>query len=273
MHAASRRALDELRRVEHEVFEGRVSSESLGRLADELYAVARLLSAQPKLRRTLADPAAESDRRSDLAQQLFGGQVEANTLKVVKAAVDLRWSTPWDLADALESAGDDAVFRAAEKDGTLDTVEDELFRLERVLDANGNLVALLDEQAVDGSRRVELLDSIVAQKVSPLTLALLHNAVRSGRKRSVVLAIDDLLEAAAKWQERSVARVTSAVELSSEQVERITSALSDLYGRPISARTAIDPSVRGGLVVRVGDEVIDGSVASRLAAARAALSG
>jgi F-type H+-transporting ATPase subunit delta len=152
-------------------------------------------------------------------------------------------------------------------------MEDELFRFERILDANGEAVGLLDEQTVEPDRRNRLLDSLVGGKVSPLTLSLLHHAVASQRKRSLVLAIDDLLEKAAGRQQRSVARVISATPLSDAQEQRLAAVLTDLYGRPISVRIALDPSVRGGLVVRVGDEVIDGSIASRFAAARAALAG
>jgi F-type H+-transporting ATPase subunit delta len=61
--------------------------------------------------------------------------------------------------------------------------------------------------------------------------------------------------------------------LSDAQQERLAAALSEMYGRSISVRTALDPHVRGGLVVRVGDEIIDGSIASRFAEARAALAG
>jgi F-type H+-transporting ATPase subunit delta len=95
----------------------------------------------------------------------------------------------------------------------------------------------------------------------------------SGRKRSVTLAIDDLLDEAAALRERSVARVMSAVELTDAQQARLGAALSEMYGRTISIRTAVDPAVVGGLVVRVGEELIDGSIATRLAAARSALAG
>lgn len=271
MNSASRHSVDELRTREHSVFEGRLSSDSLVELADELYAVARVLGGQPRLRRSMADASESADKRAGLVEQLFAGRVGAQTLELVQAAVALTWSTPWDLADAIEGCGDDAVFRAAEKDSRLDAVEDELFRLERILLDQGEAVSLLDEQAVEGERRVELLDALVADKVSPLTLTLLRNAVRSTRKRSVLLALDDLLERAVAWQERSVARVLSATPLSAQQTERVTRALSELYGRPIVARTAVDPAVKGGLIVRVGDDVIDGSVVSRLAAVRNAL--
>jgi F-type H+-transporting ATPase subunit delta len=67
--------------------------------------------------------------------------------------------------------------------------------------------------------------------------------------------------------------VTTAVELSAEQQQRLAAVLTALYGRPINVRTAVDPTVRGGLVVRVGDELIDGSITSRLLSARTALAG
>ena len=279
LRSASRQALDSLREQEDAVFESpggwRAKTEAghLIDIADELYSVADVLVAEPRLRRILGDPATAEQARADLLEQLVGSQVSKQTLQLCRAAVSLRWSTPWDLADAIEGAGDDALFAAAEKAGNVADVEDELFRFERILQGEGEVAALLDEYAVDARRRTALLDSLIASKVSPLTLQLLRHAVASQRKRSVSLAIDDLLEKAAERQERSVARVLSAVPLTEAQQLRLTAALSELYRRPISVRTAIDPDVRGGLVVRVGDEVIDGSVATRLADARAALAG
>jgi F-type H+-transporting ATPase subunit delta len=273
LRSASRQALDALREQENRVFEGRVSADTLTKIADELYAVAGLLVGQPRLRRTLGDPATSAEARAALLERVVSGQVSRQALELGKAAVSQRWSSPWDLTDALEGAGDDALFTAAAKGGSLERVEDELFRLERILDANGEAVGLLDEQTVDPARRQELLQALVGGKVSPITLALLRHAVASQRKRSIVLAIDNLLEAAAARQDRSIARVVSATPLSEAQEQRLAAALTGLYGRPILVRTALDPDVGGGLVVRVGDEVIDGSIASRFAAARAALAG
>jgi F-type H+-transporting ATPase subunit delta len=273
MRSASRQALGTVREHEQSVFEGRISAADLAGLASELYAVADLLTAQPRLRRTLGDPATSPDSRADLAQRLLSGKVGQNALELTQAVVRQRWSSPWDLTDALEGAGDDALFVAAEKGRSLDSVEDELFRFERILGTEGELVGLLDEVSVDPARRIALLDSLVQGKVSDTTLALLRHAVASQRKRSIILAIDDLLEKAAARQHRSVARVISAVPLTDAQQERLSATLTEMYGRPISIRTAIDPAVRGGLVVRVGDEVIDGSIATRFAAARNALAG
>jgi F-type H+-transporting ATPase subunit delta len=273
IRSASRQALDELRSQEDAVYDGGISANALKTVARDLYSVADLLVAQPRLRRTLGDPATAAEGRAQLAENLLAGKIGAEALGIVQAAVRLRWSTPWDLTDALEDAGDTALFAAAERDDRLDQLEDEMFRLERILEAEGEAAALLDEFTVDAARRIELVDKLVKGKVSPITLELLHHAVASQRKRSITLAIDDLLEKATARQERSVARVISAVPLTDAQEARLAAALTAIYGRAMSVRTALDPDVRGGLVVRVGDEVIDGSIATRFAAARAALAG
>jgi F-type H+-transporting ATPase subunit delta len=273
IRSASRQALDSLRTEEDAVYDGKISTDALKTIAGDLYSVAGVLVAQPRLRRTLGDPATDPGGRAELAEGLLAGKVGAQALGIVTAAVRLRWSTPWDLADALEDAGDTALFAAAEKDNQLDQLGDELFRLERILEAEGGPAALLDEFTVDPARRIALLDKLVKRKVSPITLELLHHAVTSQRKRSIILALDDLLEKATARQERSVARVISAVPLTDAQQDRLAATLTSMYGRAMSVRTALDPTVRGGLVVRVGDEVIDGSIATRFVAARAALAG
>jgi F-type H+-transporting ATPase subunit delta len=242
-------------------------------LAADLYAVAGLLAGQPRLRRTLGDPSTDATTRGELLRSLLAGKVSAAAIELAGAAVEQRWSSPWDLADSLEIQANDALLSAAEQQGSLDEVEDELFRFERILDGAGALTSALDEAAVPSERRTALLRSVLSGKASPITVELLAHAVASGRKRSIELAIDDLLQASAARRNRTMARVISARELTDEQSNRLQSALSAMYGRPINVRTAVDPAIQGGLVIRVGDEVIDGTVASRLAAARAALAG
>ena len=72
---------------------------------------------------------------------------------------------------------------------------------------------------------------------------------------------------------QSSAIVTSAVELTPEQNERLRAALTKMYGKPVQTNVVIDPSVVGGIKVAVGDDVIDGTIARRLDEARAHLSG
>ena len=242
MRSASRQALAALREHEDTVLGARASVATLITVADELYAVAALLVAQPRLRRTVGDPATEPERRAELLRQLLADKVGRQALDIATTAVSLRWSTPWDLTDALEGAGDDTLFAAAEKDDGFDRLEDELFRFERIVENEGEVAALLDETTVAPARRTAFLDSLVEGKVGTVTLALLRHAVASERKRSVVLAIEDLLERAAQHRQRSVARVISAVPLTDEQERRLGAALSEMYNRPISVRSALGAS-------------------------------
>lgn len=273
MRSASRQAVASLREHQGTVFGGEVSAETLTTLAGELYAIGNLLVSEPRLRRNLGDPATKPEGRAGLLEKLIKDQVAQQTLDIATTAVRLRWSSAWDLADAIESAGDDALFAAAEKDGLLSRVEDELFRFERIMQGDSGLAGLLDEFTAGIGRRTGLIDTLLEGKAAPITIALLHHAVASQRKRSVSLAIDDLLEQAAARQQRSVARVITAQPLTEAQQDRLATALSATYGRAISVRTALDPTLRGGVVVRVGDEVIDGSIATRLTNARVLLAG
>lgn len=270
IRAASRHAMEQLRR-DLDTATARMPAAKLTALAEDLYSVSALFVAQPRLRRTIGDPSTSPDSRAELIRGLLAGNVTDRAVEVVRAATVQRWSSPWDLTDGLQLAGDDCLLRAAERDNVLDEVEDELFRFERVLDSAPQLSSILDELSVPSDRRVALLDDLLAAKVNPVTRALLVHAVSSMRKRRIQFAIDDLLEAAAARRDRSVARVVSAVELTAAQTARLASVLSELYGRAIEVRTSVDPTIQGGLVIRVGDEVIDGTVSARFAAARAAL--
>ena len=271
IHAASRQALAELRERLDGVLNRFSTADGLTGLADELYAVVDLFIQQPQLRRKLADPTTKADRRTGLVRSLLEGKVGASAVQVISDAVSLRWSSAWDLLDALEIIADEVLLGAAEQAGELDTVEDELFRFERILDADSRLTTLLDDYSSDATRRASLVRTLVEGKASGATTRLLVHAVSSQRKRSITHALDDLLDLAARRRNRSTARVVSAVPLTAAQERHLAAALATLYGRAITVRTAVDPQIRGGLVVRIGDEVIDGSILARINGARAAL--
>jgi F-type H+-transporting ATPase subunit delta len=271
LQPASREALASAVARLNEYAGGRVKSADLQRLGDELYAVTRLLVAERSLRRLLADPSSPETARTGLVERLFGEQVSARALEMAKALVAARWSRPADLVVGFETVARQALLAAAEKNRKLDDVEDELFRFGRLLDREPELAGLLADTTASAEKRVELLDRLIDGKVSPVTAALLRHAVRLPRDRHLDVVCEELAEMAAARRDRSVARVTSSVVLSSEQEEKLTDTLSRLYGRAISLQVELDPSLLGGLVVQVGGEVIDGSVASKLAAARRVL--
>lgn len=267
LQAASRESLADLN-ARLDVFIGQVGGPDLDRLAGQLFSVARLLSGETTLRRHLADPAVSEEARTGLAERLLGSQLDRPALEAVAAAVAARWSRPVDLVNALESLARNAVLGSADKSGQLDEVEDELFRFGRILDREPELSGLLADTSRPLDGRIALLDGVLSEKVTPATATLLRQAVSLPRGRHLDVIAEELAELAAARRELSVARVTTPVRLTAEQEQRLTDSLSRLYGRPMSLQVELDESLLGGLVVRVGGEVIDGSVAGRIEAAR-----
>jgi F-type H+-transporting ATPase subunit delta len=206
--------------------------------------------------------------RTALAEQVLGGRVARPTVEAVSAAVAARWSRPVDLVTAVEDLARNATLAAAEKTGRLDEVEDELFRFGRILGRQSELATLLADGGTPVEGRIALLDRLLEGKVASTTATLLRQAVRLPRGRSLSDTAEELAAAAAARRRRSIARVTTPVALTPEQEQRLTDSLTRLYGRAMSLQVELDESLLGGLVVRVGDEVIDGSVAGRIAAAR-----
>jgi F-type H+-transporting ATPase subunit delta len=244
---------------------------ALSRLGDELFAFARLIATERPLRRLLADPSTPEAARARLIEQVLGGQLSKPALDIIKGLVTARWSRSSDLVEAAETLARQATLAVAEKDGTLDNVEDELFRFSRILDREPQLNALLSEENAPAEGRLRLLDQVIGDRVSPVTAALLRQTARLLRSRHLDVVAEELSELAAARRDRSVAHVTAPIALSSQQEQKLTDSLSRLYGRPISLQIELDESLLGGLVVQVGGEVIDGSVAGKLAAARRAL--
>jgi F-type H+-transporting ATPase subunit delta len=241
--------------------------------SDEMYAVVTLLSAQGSLRRALTDPALDIGRKTTIVDQLLGKQLAAATLKLIKTAVELRWSASRDLVDAFEEIAVDAALAVAEAAGDLDEVEDELFRFERILDAESELRAALTDSSLPDDRKRDLLHRLLDGKVNDVTFGLLERAVLTPRGRTIERVITDLSALAAKRRERLIARVTTAVELSEQEYSDLAAALHANFGSDIQLQVVVDPSLIGGLTVRIGDELIDGSVARQLAEARRRLTG
>lgn len=267
LQPASREALAEAEGRLDSTIDGSAAAD-LQRLGDDLFAVLRLLLGELPLRRALADSSVAASARSSLADQLLEGKVGRGAKDVVSDLVSARWSRTVDLVAALESLARRATLAVAEKDNSLSEVEDELFRFGRVLDREPELARLLGDRstAVDG--RVKLLRDVLGQKARPVTAALLTEAVRASRGRPLDREAGELSELAAARRDRYVAHVRTPVALTTAQEQRLGETLSRLYGRPMSLQVERDESLLGGLVVRVGGEVIDGSVAGKLAAAQ-----
>jgi F-type H+-transporting ATPase subunit delta len=266
MQGASRQSLSDLR-------DRLPAKGDLTQLSEQLYAVVSMLSGQGSLRRALSDPAAADDAKAAVVDQLFGSRLERPALGVVRDAVRSRWSQPRDLLDALEELAVDAALAAAEAAGQLDEVEDELFRFDRILDAEPRLRAFLTDRNLAPATKRDLLHTLLDGKVSDVTFVLLERAVLEPRGRTIERALQDLSELAAKRRDRLIAHVTSATELSTQEQTDLAAALGRAFSYDVRLQVVVDPSLIGGLTVRIGDELIDASVARQLDEARRRLTG
>ncbi|MGP4054487.1 F0F1 ATP synthase subunit B/delta [Mycobacterium sp. 4D054] len=272
LRAASREALAEVVKKFESLAEN-ADSGALTALADNLAAVAKVLLDEPTLTKYLAEPADDATAKERLVERLFGGKVDDATLDLLKTAVAQRWSSEANLVDAIEHVARLALLVRAERDGQSEEVEDQLFRFGRLLDSQPQLSRLLADTTVPADKRVNLLTKVLdsSDGVNDTAKALLTQTVDLIRGESADDAVNDLAELAVSRRGEAVAQVTAAADLTDAQRNRLTEVLSRIYGRPMSVQLDIDPEVLGGLLITVGDEVIDGSISSRLAAARTGL--
>ncbi|HEY6744110.1 MAG TPA: F0F1 ATP synthase subunit delta [Mycobacteriales bacterium] len=263
--AAAGRALDQLI--------DRSSPSDLASLAAQLTQVTALLDREGGFRRALADSSAEPDRRQALFDRVLGRQLDARTADLLRPLVRERWSSARDLSDAVELLSRRAALGVAERDGSLDDVEDQLFRFGRILEAEPRLRQTLEDRTMPVQGRIDLLDRLVGDRVDPTTRTLLEQAVTAPRGQHLERTVTELVELAAARRERYVAYVTAPAPLTEEQERRLSAALARIYGRQVSVQVGVDPELLGGLVVKVNDEIIDGSVLSRLQGLRHRLAG
>lgn len=242
-------------------------------LGDELFAVTTLVTGEPALRRAVSDPSRSANDRAGMLDALLAGQVAPATRAVLGAVTRERWTRPRDLTDTLEELAVRATVAGVRTGAELDAIEDELFRFRQIVVGNPALRTALADTTGPAERRQQLLDTLVGAKVAPTTRRLIDQAVRQPRGRTLEIAIDDYSRVVAERRARLVAHVRVITDLTDSQRERLAAALARMYGHEVALNVEVDPSVVGGMSVRVGDEVVDATIASRLDEARRRLAG
>ncbi|AIG64295.1 ATP F0F1 synthase subunit delta [Corynebacterium atypicum] len=268
MHAASRDALSHAAESIDAIVGDDVAKAAA--TGAELFELVEFLDAERQLRLALADQASEGQQRCDLTDQLFGGKLAQPTLDALKTAVSQNWSTPRELRDGLVLLARRALLRGAQAEGQLAQVEDELFQLARILEDEPKLVQLLGEKMVAPDRRRQLAAAVLYGKVTKYTEALVLQVI--GRpEHDAIDDVDTLVHQVAEFSGHDVAHVVSAGEVSAGQRAQLAEKLGRIYGREMRVHTEIDPELLGGVTVKVGNELIDGSLRGRIARLRAEL--
>ncbi|MGH3352545.1 MAG: F0F1 ATP synthase subunit delta [Nocardioides sp.] len=246
------------------------SPEAAAKAADTLFEVSQTLRAEPSLRRFLTDVSVPQEAKTGLVGEVFGGKVDATGLGVVELAVKRRWTRAGDLSDAVERLSEIAAVRGAGDEAP--RLADELFAVQRAVQETPELRDALSDPARTNADKVALVDDLLGGRALPATVALTKQAL-AGTYRTASSALDEYQKVAASVAGESTAVVRVAAPLSEADTTRLSAALAKKYGRQVHLNVVVDPAVVGGIKVSIGDDVIDGTVSSRLEGAQRALAG
>jgi F-type H+-transporting ATPase subunit delta len=248
------------------------TSSSASTLSSELFFAAEVLAGNVPLRRAFADISRDAAAKGALVKDLFGKSVGTAALSLLTDISTLRWSAGGDIVHVLEQLAIEAEGSAANIDGALDRVEDELFAVSRIIVENFELRKALVGSGAQAAKAA-LITEVLAKSATPSTIKLSVALVTSLRGRSIEAAFADYLFGLANRRNRLIADVRVATALSADQKVRLAAAIEKQVGQPTRVNIQIDPTILGGVSVRFADELVDGSVSNRLAGAGRALAG
>ncbi len=238
---------------------------------EEILAFADLLAREPRLRRALADPSRAGEARAELVTNLLAGKLGDAATAPIATLASGRWSAPSELLEAAERLGVDALLASAQRSGDLAEVEDELFRFGQIVAGDPKLAAVIGDSSADPAGRATVVRELLEGKAKPVTVKLAELAVRGFGGRNFAAGLTRLVELVAERRDAEIAFVTVAEPLDEASESRLARSLTTMYGRQVSLKIIVDPSVLGGMSVRVGSDLYDGTVARRLANVRNAL--
>jgi len=248
------------------------TADSAAKLSSELFLAAEVLASNVPLRRAFADMSRDAASKETLVKDLFGKTLGSAALTVLTDVATLRWSAGGDIVHVLEQLAIEAEGSAANINGELDRVEDELFEISRVIAENFELRKALVGPGTTSAKST-LVSDVLGKRASESTVRLAAALVTSLRGRSIEAGFADYLSALANRRNRLIANVRVAVAITDTQKVRLAQAIEKQVGQPIRVNIQVDPSILGGVSVKFADELVDGSISNRLAGAGRALVG
>lgn len=248
------------------------TADSAAKLSSELFLAAEVLASNVPLRRAFADMSRDAASKGTLVKDLFGKTLGSAALTLLTDVATLRWSAGGDVVYVLEQLAIEAEGTAANINGELDRVEDELFEISRVIAENFELRKALVGPGTTSAKST-LVSDVLGKRASESTVRLAAALVTSLRGRSIEAGFADYLSALANRRNRLIANVRVAVAITDTQKVRLAQAIEKQVGQPIRVNIQVDPTLIGGVSVKFADELVDGSISNRLAGAGRALVG
>ena len=165
-----------------------------------------------------------------------------------------------------------AIFSIAEAEDALETVENELFAFARAIEREASLRETLTDPALPVEQKKAVLQDVLGQRAGQHTVSIIGFLLEQGKARDLSAIVDELVALAAERRKAAIAEIRTAVPLDDAQKEGLVRALEHATGKKVELKVVLDPSVVGGVVARVGDQVIDGSIRRRLELAKERMS-
>ncbi|GAA3038157.1 F0F1 ATP synthase subunit delta [Microbacterium dextranolyticum] len=237
-------------------------------IARELFAAAREIADSAQLSGALSAWGAPAAARAQVARAVFAGFAPV-TVQLLVTAVSERWSSTEDLISGIE----ELAIRAAALGAPGTDVEGELFQVARTVAANPELELALGSRLGDASAKGVLVEKLLNGRAGEATTLIAAQLVQQPRERRVRALLNRALRLVADQRGKKVATVRVAADLDATQRERLATALSARYGADVAVNVVVDPKVLGGMRVEIGDDVIDGTVSSRINDLRQRLAG
>ena len=269
---------------------GSLDPAQLAAVAGELRSLEQTILGRPELRAVLTDTSISGHARGEILRDLLSNKVDAASLRLsvyaasaapaqeVPRAVD-------ELATAATILSESGVFPQANlghiearkrvsgfADEVLDdigvddfaSVEEELFRWARTIEANLDLRRLLLDRDAPLEARLATVKQLLQGKVNDVTLRLALYVIEGGRPRDVVGTLDYLVDFVAKSRDWRVARIFTARPLDQASQDSLVASLKTLTGKNVELQIAEEPELLGGVLVEVGDLRLDATTRGRL---------
>jgi F-type H+-transporting ATPase subunit delta len=167
-------------------------------------------------------------------------------------------------SDPLVEAYAEALFQVAQAEEMTDRVEEELTLLQKTLDSNADLREFLSNPQLSADGKKDVFLKIFGSGLSPVTLHWLDMVVDRGRQRRLPLIIEAFFVLTQDAREKVTAEIITSVPLSEELSKRLEAELSKVTKKRVFLKAVVDDSILGGVIVKLADKVIDGSVRGRL---------
>jgi len=227
---------------------------------EQLLAAGRVIGDSAQLLAALSDSSAETADKVSIVDAVFSS-LSAGARSLLQTVASNRWSNDQDLLAAIEELGFRVLARSVKGEST---IEDELFSFGSVVGTDPELELAVSSKLGTAADKSALVRTLLSGKASAQTLAIVDHLVQQPRGRRIAELLRDAASIVADESGLAVATVTSATPIGDKQLGRIAAALSKANGRALRINHVIDPSIVGGIRVQIGDEVIDGSVATKL---------